>query len=230
MLFCLLSLPACAPTAHERLGDVARYAPAYAGYVVGDADPVVLRHPVTHEKIRCREDLAPLAATLTAALEDGVSDEHVRRATEVGLGPFTVAGRGTTALAMGLLFPEVAILSASLSPDRRALYTQARESFLAGRLDVARDRFQAVLLARDGLTPLPQSWMDRSVYYLGLCDEALRRPGEAGEALHQFLTTAGAPDEERYRDAERRLAHLDPGAIPACLSRADFPISWQRSP
>jgi hypothetical protein len=227
---CLLLLPACATTAHERLGDVARYAPAYAGYVMGDADPVLLRHPLTHEKIRCREDLAPLAATLTEALEDEVRDRHVRRVADVALGPFTLVGRAAALLGAGLVFPGVAIVSAALSPGRLALYTQAREGFLAGRFGAARDLFEAVLLGHDGLTVLPLPWIERSVYYLGLSDEALGRPREAGEALRRFLTTAATPDEERYRDAEQRLARIEPGALPACRSRADLHVSWQRSP
>jgi hypothetical protein len=187
--------------------------------VVGEVDPVILRHPVTHEKIRCREDLVPVAGALADGLADDVRDRDARRTADAALWPFSLVGRGATALGMALLFPPAGIVEPTLSPDARALYAEARDAYLAGRFEAARDLFLATALARDGLPPLPATWKACSVYYLALCDEALHRPDEAAEALRRFLTVTATPDEARYLDAERRLAQIAPGALPTCASR-----------
>lgn len=230
LVSCTLSLLGCAPTARERLGDVARYAPAYAGYVAGPGeDPVILRDPVSFEKIRCREDLERFAPTLVEALEREVRDRHVRVAADAGLAPFTAVGYAGTLLGIGLLFPALAIITAG-GHTERGLYAAARDAFLASRHHEARDLFLAAILGRQGVEALPRPWKELSLYYLGLSDEALHRDGEAAAALRRFVTTAEVKDEARYGDAERRLGRLDPGAIPACQSRADLTLPWRRSP
>jgi hypothetical protein len=231
--FALLALPllGCAPTAHERLGDVARYAPAFAGYVVGSGDEtVILRDPVTYEKIRCREDLERVAPAVAAAVEDEVHDRHARAVADGALAPLTLVGRAGATLGEGLLFPAAAITVAPLSPGRRERYVRARELFLAGRFDAARDAFMGVIVAQDGLTVLPQPWIEQTVYYLGVCDDKLHRTRDAAEELRRFLMASPTPDEERYRDAERRLARIEPGALATCRSQEPLALGWRRSP
>ena len=227
-----LPLLGCAPTAHDRLGDLAHYAPAFAGYVAGSgAELVILRDPITSEKIRCREDLERVARAVAAAAEDGLHDRHARRVADATFAPLTLFNRAAMMVGTGALFPAAAIVDVSVSANRRDLYLGARELFIAGRVDAAREQFLGVILAQDSvITPLPQPWIERSIYYLGVCDDALHRTREAGEELSRFLLTASTPDEERYLDAERRLARLDPAAVPACHSQAPFEMAWRRSP
>jgi hypothetical protein len=226
-----LPLLGCAPTAHERLGDVARYAPAFAGYVVGSgAEPVILRDPVTYEKIRCREDLERVAPAVAAAVEDEVHDHHARAVADGALAPFTLVGRAATTLGVGFVFPGAAITQASQSPGRRDRYARARELFLAGRFDAARDAFMGVIVAQDGLTTLPQPWIEQTAYYLGVCDDTLHRTRDAAEELRRFLVLSSTSDEERYRDAERRLARIEPGALATCRSQEPLELGWRRSP
>lgn len=228
--FSLLS--ACAPTAHERFGDVARYSPRYAGYVVGNADddPVILRDPVTAEKIRCREDLERVAPALADSLEDVARDRHARTTSWVALGPFTVAGKAMGMVAAGLLYPVFQFDEIFASTQPRQLYAKAREAFLANRFAEARELFLALVISKGrgdaAIDDLPQAFVEHSLYYVALCDEALHRDEEAKEAFHRFLSMSSAKNEDRYRDAEARLARRDGTA--ACASRADFTLTWRR--
>lgn len=229
---CCLLLSACAPTAHERFGDVARYAPRYAGYVIGDIDddPVLLRDPVTSEKIRCREDLERVAPALADTLEDVSRDRHARVVSSVALGPFTLTGRALMMAAAGLVYPMNQLDEAFVSTQPRRLYAKARDAFMAHRFAEAREMFLA-LVANGGhgdavIDDLPPAYVEHSLYYVGLCDDLLHRDDEAREALRRFLVIASARNEDRYRDAEARLARLD--GKPGCASRADFTFTWRR--
>ncbi|MFT3770383.1 MAG: hypothetical protein QM820_33565 [Minicystis sp.] len=229
---CLL-LSACAPTAHERFGDVARYAPRHAGYVVGDDDdPVILRDPVTAEKIRCRADLERVAPALADSLEDAARDRHARTVSQVALGPFTLAGKAAGMVAAGLLYPVLKFDEIFASAQPRQIYVKAREAFLAKRFAEARALFLTLIINKGHgdaiIDDLPPAFVEHSLYYVAVCDEALQRDEEAKEAFRQFLSMSAAPNEERYRDAEARLARLE--GKPGCASRSDFLFTWRRSP
>lgn len=229
-----LLLSACAPTAHERFGDVARYAPSYASYVVGGEDDVViLRDPVTSQKIRCREDLLLRAPALADTLEDEARDRHARAVAPVALGPLTVAGYAAGAVALGLWLPVSAIDELFVSTQPRQLYEKARAAFQAQSFAEARELFLA-LVTNNGhgdaqIDDLPRAWVELSLYYLALSAEALHNDEEAREAFRRFVTMSSVKDEERYRDAEARLARLDDKAGSECASRADFTFAWGRS-
>ena len=230
---CTLLLPACAPSAHERFGDVARYAPRYAGYIAGDVDgdPVLLRDPLTSEKIRCREDLERVAPALADTLDDLAHDRHARTVSWATLGPFAFVGGAARMVATALWYPAFQFDEAFASPQPRRLYERAREAFLAKRFAEARDLFLS-LVVNEGhgdaqIDDLPRAFVEHSLYYLAVCDEALHQDEEAREALRRFLSMATAENEDRYRDAEARLARLGP--VAGCASRADFTFTWRRS-
>jgi hypothetical protein len=226
-----LLLAACAPTAHERFGDVARYAPGYAAYVMGGGgDPVILRDPVTGEKIRCREDLERVAPALAGALADEARDRRARAVAPMALGPLTAAGRAALMIGEGLWYPATEIDELVASPQPRQVYTAARAAFLSGRFGEARERFLVLVVDRGrgdaGVDDLPRALVEQSLYYLALCDEQLHLEDEARAAFHRFLSTSSVEDEARYRDAEARLARL--GVETRCGSRADLAFAWRR--
>ena len=229
-----LLLSACAPTAAERFGDVARYAPGRAGYVMGDGDAaVLLRDPVTGEKIRCREEVERLAPALAGVLEDEARDRHARAVAPVAAGPFTVAGRAALMLADGLLYPASQVDELVASPQPRQVYTRARAAFLAGRFAEARELFLLLLVEKGHgdaqIDDLPPAFVEHSLYYVAVCDEALHRDDEARAALHRFLTMSSTEDEVRYRDAEARLGRLGGAPVSRCASRAALTFAWRGS-
>ncbi|APR86168.1 Hypothetical protein A7982_11517 [Minicystis rosea] len=228
-----LLLPACAPTAHQRFGDVAHYAPSHAAYVVGEGDDlVVLRDPITTEKIRCREDLARFAPAVADALEDDARDRHARRASAIGMGPFTAVGVGVRLAGDGLLFPLFQLDTLFASSQPRSVYIRARDAYVAGRFAEARDLF-LILVVNQGhgdsqIENLPRAWVDLSLYYFAVSSEATQRPDDAKVALRRFLAVSTTEGELLYRDAETRLARLEGKPAPACASRADLTLTWRR--
>jgi hypothetical protein len=224
-----LSLAACASTAHGRFGDVARYSPGYAGYVMNDGDTkVILRDPLTAEKIRCREDLEHAAPALSAALDDVARDRSAHAAAEAILSPYTVVGRAAEMVADGLWYPAYQLDEIFASPQPRQIYAKARDAFVAGRYAEARGLF-LVLVVNKGygdaaIDNLPRPWVELCLYYLALSDEALHLDAEARAALRRFLSASSLEDEARYRDADDRLARL---GGPRCASRADFTFAWR---
>jgi hypothetical protein len=137
-----LPLLGCAPTAHDLLGDVAHYAPAFAGYVAGSGtELVLLRDPVTSGKIRCREDLERVAPAVTAAAEDGLHNRHARQVAGATFAPLTLFTSASLMIGTGALFPAAAIVDVSVSANRRDLYLEARDLYIAGRADAAREHF-----------------------------------------------------------------------------------------
>jgi hypothetical protein len=220
-------LAACSPTAHERYGDVARYAPSYGGYVLGgDEEPLVLRDPVTSEKIRCRDDLERVAPALVDVLDDETRDRNARRVAPIALGPISLAAYGAALLGIGLWYPAAAFGEGVASAPPGRVYDQARAAFLAGRYEVSRERFLTVVIERGrsdaDLDQLPVIFVEHSLYYLALSDEALHRDAEAEAAFRRFLTTSTRKNELRYRDAEARLARLEGPRAVRCGSRADY--------
>lgn len=225
-------LAGCAPAAREVLGDVARYSPADAAYVMGEGpEPVVLRDPLTGEKLRCRDELERAAPALSDALDDVVHDRRGRLVARASLAPITAVGTAGTMLGRGLLSPAMGVSALVSSPQPRTLYERASAAFAAGRFEESRSLYQSLVIGGGRgealCCDLPRAWLDLSLYYLALSDEALHRDEEAAAAFAAFLNTATLRDEARYRDAEQRLARLR--AVPACTSRADFTMAWRRA-
>ena len=225
----VFALAGCTPTAQERFGDVARYAPSYGAYVIGaDDDVLVLRDPVSSEKIRCKNDLERAAPALAAALDDAVRDRHARKVAPIALAPITLTVGAAELLGLGLWSPAEAFAEGVAPPQPRGVYDAGRAAFLGGRFAEARDRFLVLAIVRPHggteIGALPESYYEHALYYLALADEALHQDAEARAALSRFLTTSTAKNELRYRDAEERLARLEgPGAV-RCASRADFDL------
>lgn len=229
-----LLFSACAPSAAQQFGDVARYAPARAGYVIGDGDAaVLLRDPVTGEKIRCREDVERLAPALAGVLEDEARDRHARAVAPIAAGPFTLAGRAALMLGDGLLYPAFQFDELVASPQPRQVYTRARAAFLESRFAEARELFLLLLVEKGRgdvlIDDLPRPFLEHSLYYVAVCDETLHRDDEARAALRRFLTMSSTEDEVRYRDAEARLGRLEGAPASRCASRAALTFAWRRA-
>src|SRR5262249_20915052 len=157
----------------------------------GDADaPVILRDPVTSEKIRCREDLERVAPALEEAIEDEVHDRHARTVSAAALGPFTVAGTAAAMVGTGLWYPTLKFHGTATPTRQRQLYMKARDAFMARRFAEAREAFLALVINHGcgdaGIDDLPREFAERSLYYVGLSGEALHRDEEASEALRRF--------------------------------------------
>lgn len=231
---CLTSLllTSCASTAHERFGDVAHYSPSYASYVIGDREhPEILRDPLTKEKLRCREDLGRVEPIVAGKLDDDAHDRSRANTSNAVFGPFYVVGHTLMGMGEVMLVPALKIHEIFASDQPRTIYKKGREAFLAGRFDQAREHFLVITIDRGwgdaAVDNLPRDWIDRSLYYLALSDEALHRDDEARAAFRQFLVTSSTEDAERYRDAELRLARLGDTSFPACASREDLTFAWR---
>jgi hypothetical protein len=223
-------LAGCIPTAHERFGDLAHYAPSYGAYVVGaDDDVLILRDPVTSEKIRCKDDLERAAPALAAALDDAARDRHARDVAPLALAPITGTGYAAALLGIGLWSPAEAFAEGVAPPQPHRVYEAGRAAYLAGRFAEAREHFLVLAIVRPKggieIGALPAIYYEHALYYLALSDEELHQDAEAKAALSRFLTTSNAKNEARYRDAEERLARLSGPSVPRCASRADVVLA-----
>lgn len=234
----------CTPTA--RWGDEARYAPDVRGYVIarpgpprlvgtpaqlGDADVthrILLRDPITGEKLRCREQLDPYLVPITREAATVLHDERAALTITLPVAmamPTTWAGSiFSTYIGSPLMTPSLGLRALMSSPSADALYGRGKRAFDEKRFADAEG-----LLER----ALAKGWdqhgeAQRSAYLLGRLYEQDGRPGEASRALRAFVARSDVRDAEAYDDAERRLTALDPAALPPCRSQAPLAFVWPR--
>ncbi len=237
-----LLLAACAPTARAKLGNVAHYAPAYHGYVIGNEQSaerspsnelLLLRDPVTERKIRCREELERAAPVLAEVLEARVHDDYWASASPLIMLPVTVVGESISYAGLGLVAIAAAPSAPFLSPNRRTLYLKAREAYMAHRYDEARELFQAVVAYADytgsEADATSRTLADISLYYLGLSDEQIGNQGRAKLAFRRLLEHASWHNEQAYGDAEARLLRLGEKPLSHCRSQEDFAFPWKEA-
>jgi hypothetical protein len=218
-------------TAPERFGSVARYAPDYGGYVVGDTKtPALLVDPITSAKLRCAEDVTRSLGALTDSLEAVAHDANMHQTSQIVLFPLKAASATALHVGLGLFLPTMLLIKPLLAPTRRDLYVQARRAYAENRYQDARDAFRIIAYAsndEDPYYPFPRAYRDLSLYYLGVCDDLLNEDKEAAQALSRFVAMGTFRDQAVYVDAEARLSRLAPNVVPTCRSRADVRIPWK---
>ena len=215
-LLALLTLTGCA-TPLSQFGDQARFSPAFRGYVLaqqnGSDDPsigdtvLVLRDPLTGDKLRCREQVLQWREIVEDVAIDRVTDDNAAIAAATTTGVVFAP-----LLAMqpvgGLATVEAILVGNSLysmmnsdTPDELllkgiALFRRTRYAPAASHLERA--------LAKDASVGV----LNMAYYYLGLAYAKMGNDERAQLALWMFVNRAGVRDVEAYRKAEAALEEL----------------------
>jgi len=229
----LLGTTGCA-TAENVYGHTARYSPAFHGYVMaqkdGSDDPapddtvLLLRDPITGDKLQCREEVETWRELHEDLAEDLVADDNAAIAATVT----------ATALFAPLvaLHPVGALLVVEAQSTGDMIYDDARtatgrELFAHGISLFRRERFAQAIpileraLAKDGSLGV---W-DEALLYLGLSYSKTGDVERARLTLELFITRSGARDVDAYRTAEATLAKLGDVA-PTCQSNEPVELHW----
>jgi hypothetical protein len=227
----LLLLGGCAPSARERYGGEARYAPSFHSYVVGTGPhPALLRDPLTESKIQCRERLEEVAPALARALEDRIEDRHWTLVSRAALLPVSLPGYALYHAGVGMFVVAAGPSLLLTSPSQRTLYEEAGKAFTAQRWGQAGELYERALARRfdsvvEDSSPLLR---DQILYYLGASRERSGDRGAAREAYQSFLDQGAWESEEAYRDAEAGLVRLG-APPPACRSREPLAMPWKEA-
>jgi tetratricopeptide (TPR) repeat protein len=229
----LVASSGCA-TAPGVFGDHARYSPAFEGYVMsedsGSDDPdrhatvLLLRDPLTGNKLRCREDVVQWRELYEDVAVDHVQDENAA----------VVAGVTGGVLFGPLLVLEPVgglVLAEALSTTEHlyeALASDTAPQLLAKGIALfKRKRFpQASMiieraLAKDGSV----GTRDEAYLYLGLSYFEQGKQARARLALANFMDRAGVRDVEAYRKAQAALKTLGVSRTP-CSSTDPVDLYW----
>jgi tetratricopeptide (TPR) repeat protein len=216
---CLLSstfIIGCA-TAPETFGTRARFSPAFAGYVMapesGSDDPqlgdsvLLLRDPLTGDKLRCREDVVEWREVHEDLATDSVHDENV--AVAVGVSTGLVFGPLVATEPLGALLMAEAMLTAGVLYDDFSS-DNGFELLAGGIVLYQRKRYvQAAMLIERALTKdASVGILDKAYLYLGLSYVELGRNERAKIALTMFVDRAAVRDVDAYREAEAVLKKL----------------------
>lgn len=235
-----LSLGGCA-TPRSTFGDVAVYSPAVRGYVVDPEPdretsseavlPRVLVDPVTHDKLRCRDDVDRLKLVLGRAKASQVKMANAENWMIAW--PLTyVFGVPAQPLLFGFSLTAVPYYVVGPRPPR-GLYHDGLDAFRVADYRRASALFEEALLERepdDLLQYEPRGDLgqrSRTLYYLGLAHEQLRENDRGVLALTRFTRHALRRDAEAYEVAEQRLARLG-SPVPACASEDPVIMEWPK--
>lgn len=233
LLLCLSSAFGCA-SAPAVYGERARFSPAFQGYVMaandGSDDPgkddtvLLLRDPVTGNKLRCREDVLDWREIYEDTAVDQLRDHRASIAAGVTAG--ALFGPMLAVQPVGGL---VVLEALSASGDLYELFrTDSAEKLLAAGIHLYdRKRYpQASLwieraLAKDGSVGTTQ----KAYYYLGLAYAEQGKHARARTALAAFLDRAAVRDVDGYRKAESTLKTLGVHRKP-CGSTEPVELYW----
>jgi tetratricopeptide (TPR) repeat protein len=232
---CLVALAAtgCAK-APAVYGTRARFSPAFQGYVMatdnGSDDPgvhdkvLLLRDPLTGNKLRCREDVVEWRELHEDLAVDGVRDHDAAIAAAVTVGTvfapiLVVHPVGSLAMAEALM--ATSSLYEHLASDNATkllargivLYRRKRYPQAARMIERA--------LAKDGAVGI----LDKAYLYLGLSYNEEGNRERARLALSLFVERAAVRDVDAYRSAEAALRTLDVEHAP-CASMEPVELSW----
>lgn len=233
LLFFVCLTSGCA-TAPETFGTRARYSPAFHGYVMapddGSDDPapgqtaLLLRDPLTGEKLRCREEVIDWRELHEDLASDLVEDDNAAIA----------AGATTASLFAPLLVvqPVGALVLAEAALTGGALYDDlasddAYELFAGGVTLFRRHRYRqaSTILERALAKDATVGVIDKAYLYLGLAYAHQQRRDRAALALTMFVTRSAVRDVDAYREAERALAELG-APVEGCQSTDPVDLSW----
>ncbi len=229
----LLSTAGCA-AAPESYGSRARFSPAYAGYVMapdsGSDDPaegdtvLLLRDPLTGQKLRCREDVVAWRELHEDLAVDLAEDENA--AVAAGITTGALFGPLIVLEPVGaLLLAEAMMTAGALYEDLRS--AQAPELLAAGITLHGRKRYRhaAALLERALAKDPSVGISDKAYLYLGLTYAELGNEERASLALTMFVERASVRDVDAYREAERVLRRIGPPEE-RCASREPVELHW----
>jgi tetratricopeptide (TPR) repeat protein len=232
---CLVALTAtgCA-NAPAVFGTRARFSPAYHGYVMatdnGSDDPgahdqvLVLRDPLTGDKLRCREDVLAWRELHEDLAEDRVRDDNAAIAADVVANTLFLAAIVAQPVGAGLM-AEAVLADARLYERLRS--DSATTLLARGIVLYRRQRYPQAAraieraLAKDGTVGL----LDKAYLYLGLSYHEQGHRDRARLALSMFLDRAAVRDVDAYRNAEALLRALDVARAP-CASTEPVDLHW----
>lgn len=230
---CLSATLGCA-SAPAVYGERARFSPAFRGYVMaangGSDDPaedetvLLLRDPVTGNKLRCREDVLEWRELHEDLALDQMHDH--RAAIAAGVTASVVFGPIVALQPLGGLgFMEAMSAADSLYG---LLRTKSAPELVAAAVRLhERKRFpQSSLfiehaLAKDSSVGV----LSKAYYYLGLSYAEQGKDERAEIALAAYVDRAAVRDVDSYREAEAALRSL--GAAPReCASTGPVDLHW----
>ncbi len=233
ILSCLSAVFGCASTSAV-YGERARFSPAFQGYVMasndGSDDPgkedkvLLLRDPVTGNKLRCREDVLEWRELYEDTAVDQLHDH--RAAIAAGVTAGAIFGPLLAVQPVGgLLLWEGLTATQDLYELFRS--DDAAKLLAAGIHLYDRKRYpQASLfieraLAKDGDMGTSQ----KAYYYLGLAYVEQGKHKRARTALSAFMDRAAVRNVDDYRKAESTLKAL--GVVrKACGSMEPVELYW----
>lgn len=215
-------------------GNEARFSPAYQGYVMaqhdGSDDPgideavIVLRDPLTGDKLRCQEQVLRFRELHEDLAVDQVHDDNV--ALGVGIATVAVFAPLIAAEPVGAaLLAEAMMTGADLNDLLQS--DDGWELYAAGVVLFERTRFrQAVTvlelaMAKEGAVALA----DKAYYYLGVAYLEMGDLDRAKTALSLFVHRSMARDVKAYRDALEHLERLG-GQPGTCESSEPVKLHW----
>lgn len=221
-------------TAPETFGTSARFSPAFQGYVMsvhdGSDDPpagepvLVLRDPLTGDKLRCAEDVERWRELHEDVAQDYVADENAA-VTAIAV-TAAVFGPLVAVQPLGALVAVEAMVSADL------LYTELASADPLELLGAAmalqeRGRFaQSIPLVERALARDASLGVLYGAYLLlGRAYRAVGREDDARTAFKLFLTRAAVRDVAAFREAEAALVELGVTFEP-CESAAPVELKW----
>jgi hypothetical protein len=232
---CLTALFAtgCA-TAPAVYGTRARFSPAFQGYVMavdnGSDDPgvrdsvLVLRDPLSGNKLRCREDVLAWRELHEDLALDLVRDRNAAITAAVATNTLFAPLLAVHPVG-GMLMAEAMMTEAQLYKHLRS--PNATELLARGIVLFRRQRYpQAVetierALAKDAAVGI----LDKALFYLGLAQLENGNPERARLALSMFMDRAAVRDVDAYRAADAALDQLDMTRTP-CASTEPVELHW----
>lgn len=216
----------------SRFGDSALYDPDVQAYVlmpkhaadeeVDRRRVVVLGHPLTGDKLRCREDLEPWLALQRAVASDDMHDENVAIGSIVALSPFAAAGSAIIILGIVVASPTFIPMAAGMSDGAYELYQDGAEHFAQAQYGEAAAHLQRAVIK----SPEHIAAVTPAFYYLGVSYAKLERPTLATQAFQAFVKRSRYGNAEMYASAEAWLTYLGE-PVPACASTEPVPVEWK---
>jgi tetratricopeptide (TPR) repeat protein len=230
----LVSLATGCATAQGTFGNHARYSPAFEGYVMakedGSDDPgasatvLLLRDPVTGNKLRCREEVTEWRELYEDVATDHAHDQNA--AVAAGITGGAVFGPLLAVQPVGgLVFAEALQATESLYD---ALKSDTGPELLAKGIGLfKRKRFSqaSVMIERALAKDSSVGTADEAYLYLGLAYSEQGKTARARIALAAFIDRAGVRDVDAYRKAEATLKTLGVMRKP-CGSTDPVDLYW----
>ena len=215
-------------------GERARFSPAFQGYVMapndGSDDPardetvLLLRDPITGNKLRCREDVLEWRELHEDVATDQLHDH--RAAITAGVTAGAIFGPLLALEPVGAL---VLVEAMSITEGFYDLLRSAAPEELYATATVLYDRKRypqaSMLLERALARDSSVGTTHKAYYYLGLSYAEQGKEARAKIALSAFMDRAAVRDVDGYRRAEATLRSLGVVRKP-CASTDPVELYW----